>query len=434
MIAIDGDVKDDAVAQRASATCRTARATYLLHRNRGIGLKRFIAAACLIVTGCGGRDQPPPPPPPTVSVALPLQRDVVDWDDYVGRFEAPQDVELRARATGVITRILFRDGQNVRAGQSLFEIDPRPYRAALAQAQAQQARAQATLANARQVTSRSRALIAAEAVSKEELEGNVASERSALADAAAGRAAVDTARLNLSFTTVRAPVGGRVSDRKVSLGDTVIDGQTVLTRVVTIDPIWFSFEGAESFYLKNLRQDQRGERGSSRYTANPVDIQLADETGYRWHGRMNFLDNIVDPNSGTIRARAVVANPSGFLTPGMFGRARLLGSGTYRAMLVPDEAIVTDQARKIVYVVGRDNKMVSRPVEVGPSVEGLRVVRAGLAPTELVILDGLSRLRPGSPLTPKRTVLQPRSADDAPKATPQIVPPSSEATAAGGVR
>ena len=386
------------------------------------------------MTSCGGRDQPPPPPPPTVSVALPLQRDVVDWDDYIGRFEAPQDVEVRARATGVITRILFRDGQNVRAGQQLFEIDPRPYRAALLQAQAQLARAQAALANARGVTARSQALIAAQAVSKEELEGNVATERSAQADAAAGRAAVDVAKLNLSFTTVRAPVGGRVSDRKVSLGDTVIDGQTVLTRIVSLDPIWFSFEGAESFYLKNLRQDQRGERGSSRYTANPVDIQLADETGYRWHGRMNFLDNNVDPNSGTIRARAVVANPSGFLTPGMFGRARLLGSGTYRALLVPDEAIVTDQARKVVYVVGRDNKMLTRPVEVGPSVEGLRVVRAGLAPTELVILDGLSRLRPGSPLTPRRTVLKPRAADDAPKATPQIVPPSSEATAAGAAR
>jgi len=397
-------------------------------------LKRIIALAVLVVTGCSGAEQAPPPPAPTVSVALPLQRDVVDWDDYIGRFEAPQDVELRARATGVITRILFRDGQNVSAGQALFEIDPRPYRAALAQAEAQRSRAEAALANARQVTSRSRLLIAAEAVSREELESNVATERSATADLAAARATAEVARLNLSFTTVRAPVGGRVSDRRVSLGDTVIDGQTVLTRVVSINPIWFSFEGAESFYLKNLRQDQRGERGSSRYTANPVDIQLADETGYRWHGRMAFLDNNVDPNSGTIRARAVVPNPDGFLTPGMFGRARLLGSGTYRALLVPDEAIVTDQARKIVYVVGRDNKMVARPVEIGPSVEGLRVVRAGLAPTEFVILDGLSRLRPGSALTPKRTVLKPRANDDAPKATPQIVPPSAEATTAGGAR
>jgi RND family efflux transporter MFP subunit len=398
-------------------------------------VKRIIAATILVLTGCGGAEQAPPPQAPSVSVALPLQRNVVDWDDYSGRFEAPQDVELRARATGVITRILFKDGQNVRAGQALFEIDPRPYRAALAQAQAQRARAEAAVANARQVTSRSRLLVAADAVSREELEGNIATERSAAADLAAGRAAVDVAELNLSFTTVRAPVAGRVSDRRVSLGDTVIDGQTVLTRVVSVNPIWFSFEGAESFYLKNLRQDQRGERGSSRYTANPVDIQLADETGYRWHGRMTFLDNNVDPNSGTIRARAVVPNPDGFLTPGMFGRARLLGSGTYRALLVPDEAVVTDQARKIIYVVGRDNKMVPRPVEIGPSVEGLRVVRTGLAPTELVILDGLSRLRPGSPLTPKRTVIKPRAAaDDSPRANQQVAPPSTEATAASEAR
>lgn len=397
-------------------------------------MKRIIAGAALLTAACGGPDKPPPPPPPAVSVALPLQRDVVDWDDYVGRFEAPQDVELRARATGVVTRILFRDGQNVRAGQPLFEIDPRPYRAALAQAEAQRARAEATLANAAQVRTRSGSLAADQAVSREELERDVATERSAAADLAAARAAVETARLNLSFTTVRAPISGRVSDRRVSLGTTVTDGATVLTRVVSIDPIWFSFEGAESFYLKALRQDQRGERGSSRYTANPVDIQLADEGDYRWHGRMGFVDNSVDPNSGTIRAHAVVANPSGFLTPGMFGRARLLGSGTYKALLVPDEAIITDQARKVVYTVGRDDKLLSRTVETGPSVEGLRVIRAGLAPTELVVLNGVSQARPGTPVSPKRTVLKPRAPDDAPRATPQTVPPSAEATAAGGAR
>jgi len=243
----------------------------------GSAMKRTIVAVCILTAGCGGSGTPPPPPPPAVSVALPLQRDVVDWDDYIGRFEAPQDVELRARATGVITRILFRNGQDVRKGQPLFEIDPRPYRAALAQANAQSTRAEATLANARQVTARSKALAAAQAVSREEIERDVATERSAAADLAAARAAVDTARLNLSFTTARSPIAGRISDRKVSVGDTVIDGQTILTRIVSIDPIWFSFEGAESFYLKNLRQDARGERGSSRYTANPVDIQLADE-------------------------------------------------------------------------------------------------------------------------------------------------------------
>ncbi|WP_264942055.1 efflux RND transporter periplasmic adaptor subunit [Sphingomonas caeni] len=380
------------------------------------------------MAGCGGGKAPPAPPPPQVSVATPLQQDVVDWDDYTGRFVAPQDVELKARATGVVTAIYVRDGQDVRQGQLLFALDARPYQAALAQAQAQQVRAEAALANARQVTARSRKLAEANAVSKEELETNIATERSAAADVAAARAAVRTAQLNVSFTIVRAPFAGRVSDRKVSLGDSVTADQTVLTRLVSLDPIWFEFEGAESFYLKNLRQDQRGERGSSRYTANPIDIQLADETEYRWHGKMAFLDNTVDPNSGTIRAHAVVANPTHFLTPGMFGRARLLGSGTYRAMLVPDEAIVTDQTRRLVFVVGADGKLGQRVIETGARVQGLRVVRAGLAPTDVVVLDGIGRLRPGMQVAPKRTRITARPEAQAPPTAPVAEPASGQAT------
>ena len=387
---------------------------------------RLEVTVFLLLAACGQKP-PPPPPPPQVSVAIPLQRQVTDWDDYTGRFEAPQDVALKPRATGVITAIHFRNGQDVRAGQPLFSIDSRPYRAALAQAEAQAARTEATLRNARQVTTRSRALATAQAVSKEELEANIAAERTAAADLAAARASVRNASLNLSFSTVRAPFSGRVSDRKVSLGDLVTDGETVLTRVVSLDPIWFSFEGAESFYLKNLRQDVRGERTSSRYAANPVDIQLADETDYRWHGRMVFLDNAIDPNSGTIRARAVVANPTRFLTPGMFGRARLLGSGTYTAMLVPDEAIVTDQTRRLVYVVGRDRKAVSRIVETGAKVEGLRIIRAGLASTDLVIIDGVGRLQPGAPVTPRRTVIKPRPEDQPPPSAAPVEPASGQA-------
>lgn len=362
--------------------------------------------AFTLLAACGGGEPPAAPPPPQVSVATPLQREVVDWDDYTGRFVAAQDAEITARVDGVITAIHFRDGQDVRAGQPLFTIDPRPYQAQLAQAQAQIARAQAALTNARQVTARSRQLATAQAVSAEELENNVAAERAAAADLAAGRAAAQAAQLNLGFTTVRAPFSGRVSDRRVSLGDAVAQGQTILTRVVSLDPIRFQFEGAESFYLKNLRQAQRGERGSSRSTANPVQIQLADESEYRWNGRMEFLDNAVDPNSGTIRAHAVVANPTRFLTPGMFGRARLLGSGTYRAMLVPDEAIVTDQTRRLVYVVNQENKATPRVVEVGAKVEGLRIVRDGLAPTDRVILTGLGRLQPGAVVKPVKGVIK----------------------------
>ncbi|MCE7797174.1 efflux RND transporter periplasmic adaptor subunit [Sphingobium sufflavum] len=388
-----------------------------------------IVSGALLLSACGGGEAPPAPPPPQVTVATPLQRDVVDWDDYTGRFEAPQDVEIRPRVNGVITAIHFSNGQDVQAGQALFTIDPRPYRATLEQARAQVARAEAAAANARQVTQRSRALAAAQAVSKEELEANIATQRSAEADLAAARAAVSGAGLNVGFTTVRAPFSGRISDRRVSLGDSVKDGDTVLTRLVSLDPIWFTFEGAESFYLKNLRQAARGERGSSRNTANPIEIQLADESGYRWRGHMTFLDNNIDPNSGTIRARAVLPNPKRFLTPGMFGRARLLGSGTYKALLVPDEAIVTDQTRRLIYVVNRENKAATRLVEVGASVEGLRIIRGGLAPTDLIVLDGIGRVRPGAPVTPKRGQIKPRPEAQAAPTSPLQEPSSGQATA-----
>lgn len=388
----------------------------------------YALAALVLLAGCGGGQAPPPPPTPQVTVATPLQRDVVDWDDYTGRFEAPQDVELRPRVDGVITGIHFRDGQDVGKGQRLFTIDPRPYLARLNSAQAQVAKAQAALTNARQVTARSQALASAQAVSKEELESNIAAERSANADLAAARAAVSSARLDLSFTTVRAPFSGRASSRSVSLGDSVANGQTVLTRVVSLDPIWFTFEGAESFYLKNLRQDQRGERGSSRTTANPIEIQLADESEYRWRGRMEFLDNTVDPNSGTIRAHAVVPNPTRFLTPGMFGRARLLGSGTYKAMLIPDDAITTDQTRRLVYVVGKDNKVAPRIIELGAKVEGLRIVRDGLAPTDQVVIAGGAQLQPGATVKPVKGAIKPDTGKQAAPTAPTAEPESGQAT------
>jgi RND family efflux transporter MFP subunit len=389
----------------------------------------LLTLAALALSACSGSGKPPPPPAPQVTVAVPLQRDVVDWDEYVGRFEAIQDVELRPRVSGTIDRVLFVNGQRVRAGQPLFTIDPRPYAAALGQAQAQVAKANAALINARSELARADKLLAAQAISKEEYETKQANVRSAAADLAAGQANVSNARLNLGFTTVRSPITGLVSDRRVSKGNFATEGTTVLTRVVSTDPIWFSFEGAESFYLKYLRQDRKGERGSSRDTANPVQVQLADESGYRWHGRMEFVDNAIDTNSGTIRAHAVIANPDGFLTPGMFGRARLLGSGTYHAMLVPDEAIITDQTRKLVYVVGKDGKASPRPVETGPQVEGLRVIKTGLAPTELVVIEGITNLQPGSPVQAKRVKMQPKAANTSPTSQPDSAPPASEATA-----
>ncbi len=381
------------------------------------------------LASCSNGAPPPPPPPTQVTVATPLKREIVDWDEYIGRFEAIQDVELRPRVSGAIDRVLFTDGQFVRQGQPLFVIDPRPYRAVLAQARAQTEKARATLANAQTELARAKTLLDAQAISKEEYEQKLAAVRTASADVAAGQAQASTAALNLGFTTVHSPITGRISDRKVSRGNLVAEGTTVLTRVVSTDPIWFSFDGAESFYLKYLRQDKDGSRGSSRNTPNPIEIQLADESGYRWHGRMQFVDNAIDANSGTIRAHAVVANPDGFLTPGLFGRARLLGSGTYRALLVPDEAIITDQTRKLVYVVGQDGKVAPRPVVTGPPVEGLRVVKEGIAPTDRVVINGLTRLQPGMPVKATMTVLKPRANNTAPVSSPLTAPPAAEAQA-----
>ena len=385
------------------------------------------ALSALALAACGAK-RPDGPPMQTVAAARPLQRDVTDWDDYVGRFEAIQDVQVRPRVSGQITKIAFREGVEVKQGQFLFEIDPRPFEAALAQAQGQAARAQATLANAQTERARAAELLKARAVSQEEVEQKVAAERSADADVKAAQATVRARALDLEFTQVRSPIEGRVSDKRVSVGEYVTAGQTLLTRVVTLDPIWFSFDGSESFYLKYTRQAQRGERPSSRYAANPVDIKLADEAAYRWHGQMSFVDNAIDKTSGTIRAHAVVPNPDGFLAPGMFGRARLLGSGAYRAMLIPDEAIVTDQTRRTVFVVGRDGKAAIRNVETGPLVVGLRVVKSGIRPDELVVLDGLARLQPGAPVKTRLTTIQPRAADDAPTSTLLATPQSLEAT------
>jgi RND family efflux transporter MFP subunit len=392
------------------------------------GTRVLSGAALAALLGACSNAPPPPPAPPLVSVAYPLQRDVVDWDDYVGRFEALQDVEVRPRVSGQITRIGFRDGAKVSKGQFLFELDPRPFQAALAQARAEEARAAATLVNARSEFARVKQLLAENAVSREEYEQKLASQGTAVAALQAAHAATRQRALDLEFTVVRSPITGQVSNKRVSLGDTVTAGQTLLTRVVTIDPIWFSFDGAETFYLKYVRLEQAGDRRSSRYAPNPIEIELADEPDYRWRGRMVFVDNAIDTGSGTIRAHAEVPNPNGFLVPGMFGRARLLGSGTYHALLVPDEAIVTDQTRRLVYVTGAGGKVATRNIETGPLVEGLRVVKTGLQPRDQVVLDGLARLQPGAQVRAKLIQLRPRAKNDAPVASPIEAPQSATAT------
>jgi RND family efflux transporter MFP subunit len=368
---------------------------------------------------------------PVVTVAHPLEKNVVDWDDFVGRFEAVDQVDLRPRVSGYLTGIGFKDGELVRKGQVLFEIDPRPYQAAHDQAKAQVQRADAAAQNAGTALERGKALLAARAISQEEFDTRQAAERQANADLAAAQAAERNAALNLSFTRVTAPLSGRVSDRRVAVGNLVNADSTVLTTIVSLDPIRFTFDGSEALYLKYQRDNRaEGGRQSSRTAGNPVLIRLQDEAEYRWKGRMDFVDNSLTPNSGTIRGRALVDNPGAFLTPGMFGHLRLLGSAPYHATLAPDQAVLSDQTSQLVYVLDADGTVRQQMVETGPIVDGLRVIKSGLKPTDLVVIDGLTRVRPGGKAKGIMGKIVLRPPDPAANGLAAMPPPPASATAA----
>ena len=364
------------------------------------GAVRWAVGALVLslLAGCGAKKDSGPPPAPTVSVSPPLQRQIVDWDEFVGRFEAIQTVEVRPRISGYVQKVAFQDGEIVKQGQLLFLIDPQPYQAALAQARADQASAEAQAANTKVELERSKVLLDKGFASKSAYDAKLAQARSAEAAVAAARAQVQARALDVGYTRITSPISGRVSDHKVDVGNLVSVNAappTLLTTVVSLDPIHFAFTGSESVYLKYQRANREGTRQSSRYASNPVDIQLQDETGYNWHGRMDFVDNAMDVGSGTIRGRAIVANPGNFLTPGMYGRMRLLGSGAYPALLVPDLAVSADQSDKVVMVAAADGTVQPHKVTLGPIVDGLRVVRSGLTATDRVIVEGQQRVRPG---------------------------------------
>lgn len=381
---------------------------------------------------CGPK-KPPPPPPPTVFVAKPIGTQLVDWDDFVGRFEAVNSVDVRPRVTGYLQSIGFRDGQIVKKGQVLFVIDPRPYMALLSQARGQEAHAAAALSNAKIELTRAEKLLAARAIAEQEYETRLATEQQAEADLVAAKANVQTAALNVSFTRVIAPLAGRASDRRVAPGNLVTQDSTILTNITDLDPIRFTFDGSEALYLKYENENQLGERPQSRTYPNPVEIRLQDQPNYVIKGKMDFVDNVVDANSGTIRGRAVVPNPTYTLTPGMFGHLRLLGSGAYRGLLIPDDAITTQQSDQIVYVVGSDHKIQQKKIETGPLIDGLRVVRTGLNADDQVVIAGLQRAKPGVAVTPKPGQIKPPNPGASP--TPaDLAPPAASATFADTAR
>lgn len=334
---------------------------------------------------------PPAPPMPTVTVATPLNRSVTEWNDYIGRFEASRSVEVRPRVAGAITSIHFTDGQIVKAGQPLFTIDPRPFTAALAEAQAGVATSRSDLALAQADLDRALRLVEADAVSKSEVDRLRARVQAASAGLAGAQARVRARALDVEFTTVRAPIAGRISDRRVDAGNLVSAGDgpasTLLTTINALDPIYFTFDGSEALFLKAKRDGEA--KGS------PVEIRLQDESDYKWKGQLDFTDNGLDPRSGTIRARAVLSNPKLFLTPGMFGNMRLASAGTVNALLVPDTAVQTDQARKTLLVVAPDGTVSAKPVILGSVIDGLRIIRSGLEPGDRVIITGTQMTAPG---------------------------------------
>lgn len=365
-------------------------------------LTTLILAAALAAAGC---DKHPaaagPPPAPSVTVAKPIPKVVAEWDEYTGRFTAVETVEVRARVSGFIDSVNFKEGQIVKKDDLLFIIDRRPYQIAVEQAKADVDRARAKLELASLDVQRAAPLIQNQTVTVREFDTRKATERDASAQVAAAEAVLAQAELNLAWTEVRAPIAGRISDKRVDAGNLITGGQTgatLLTVIVSTDPIHFVFDGAETDFLHYLRLASQGVRASSRDVQNPVSVRLADETEYKHYGRMDFVDNVINTKTGTIRGRAIFDNKDGLLTPGNFGRLRLFG-GEREALLVPDSAIVSDQSRKIVFVAANDGMVSSKQVELGPLVEGLRLIRTGISKDDRVVIEGLQRARPGQKVT-----------------------------------
>jgi len=360
--------------------------------------------ALLTLAGCG--DKPPQPAaaaPPPVTVAQPVKRTVTDWDEFTGRFEAVDEVQVRARVGGFVTNVEFRDGAIVHAGDLLYVIDPRPFEAVALQADGQLSDARAKAELAKRELDRALTLVQTSAVSESIVDQRRQTLQAAHAAEMQADGALKAAKLNIEFTHVMAPMTGRASRHLVSVGNLVQGSEgnaTLLTSIVTLDPIYIYFDVDEATYLKNNRLWFEGRRPSSRDTRNPVQVTLTSEAKPSHDGKMDFIDNRLDVSTGTLRSRAVIPNTDLSILPGQFGRVRLIGSAPYEALLLPDAAIATDQSRKIVFVVKDDDTVEARAVTLGPLDEGLRVIREGLKADDRVIVNGIQRARVGAKVTP----------------------------------
>jgi len=369
-------------------------------------LTAICACAALFLAGCG-KSGPQAPPPPQVSVAEVLVKQVKDWDEFTGRLQAVETVEIRPRVSGYIDKVAFTEGGLVKQGALLFVIDPRPYQAECDRAAADLKRNRTALELGQIELTRVQRLKDSGAVSQEELDQRKSTVAQAEANVAGSQATLEAATLNLNFTRVASPVDGRVSRAEVTRGNLVTGGNnggTLLTSVVSIDPIYLYFDADEQSYLRYTQMAQAEGLGS-RDSRNPVHVGLANEEGFPHAGAVDFVDNQLNPQTGTIRARAVLPNKDGRLAPGMFARVQLLGSGEYSAILIDDRAVNTDQSQKYVLLLGANNQIEYRKVKLGRVIDGLRVVREGLKSGEVVVVNGAQRVHPGITVTPQRVTM-----------------------------
>jgi RND family efflux transporter MFP subunit len=366
------------------------------------------AVAAVLLSGCARNEAAEAktgPPPPQVTVAAAISRQVTEFDEFTGRFEAVERVEVRPRVSGYIASVNFREGSEVKKGDALFLIDPRPYQAERDKAAAGLAQVRSQLVLARSERERGTKLLAQHAISQEEYDTRTAGSEQAEANVEAAKAALDAAALNLEFTRVTAPISGRISRALVTSGNFVTNGQTPLTTLVSLDPIYVSFDGDEQAYLKYAKLARAAAAANEHESRNSVQVGLANEGGFPHQGVMVFVDNALDPMTGTIRSRALLDNHERLFTPGLFARIKLLGSAQHDAVLVNDSAIGTDQTVRYVLVVDKTNKVAYRPVELGPVVDGLRVVQSGLVAGETIVVNGLQRVRPGAQVQPQRIAM-----------------------------
>jgi RND family efflux transporter MFP subunit len=356
-----------------------------------------------VLVGCGGSEAPPPPPPPAVTVSRPLDREVIEWDEYTGWLEPVNSVEVRARVSGLIESVPFKEGAVVKKGDMLFTIDVRPFRADLNSKIADVARAQAQLLQASSDFKRFQEAVKTSAVSEKDLDSAKAAFDRANAELAAAQAAQAASQLNVDWCYVISPIDGRVSNKRVTEGNLVNGGAgqaTLLTTVVSMDPIYCYVTVDENSVLKYAQLAREGKRVSARYAQIPTFMGVASENGFPHEGVVDFVDNTIDPTTGTVKGRGVYPNPDGFLQPGMFARVRIPGSGRYRALLIPDVAIGADQNRRFVLTLNADDVVEMHTVKLGALFGELRAIESGVTKDDRVIVRGLQRARPSSKVNP----------------------------------